>query len=146
VYACRIMIAALKFFLGTDEKNDDGSESDSSDDDGPASGTAVQPNKEDVYKAFKKGTGPTKKKKQAKLKRVMQSLKKQQRAKEGGGAVSFAALQLLNDPQGFAEKLFARLRACSERFEVRAHSCMCAQVLEDLWKCCRWLLKSRGDC
>lgn len=131
------MIAALKFFLGTDERTDDGSESESSDDEAPGATPAVQPNKEDIYKAYKKGTGSSKKKKQAKLKRVMQSLKKQQRSKEGGGAVSFAALQLLNDPQGFVERLFARLRACSERFEVRCDAFVPTCQANLYYGCCK---------
>lgn len=45
------------------------------------------------------GTLSSKKKKQAKLKRVMGALRKNARKERGTGAESFAAVQLLNDPQ-----------------------------------------------
>ena len=45
------------------------------------------------------GTISSKKKKQAKLKRVMGALRKNARKERGTGAESFAAVQLLNDPQ-----------------------------------------------
>jgi len=62
-----------------------------------------------------------KKKKQAKLKRVINKAKKQVRNDIDGKANgTFAALQLLNDPQGFAEKLFARLQAnTTQKFETK---------------------------
>ena len=113
----RIMMAALKFFLGQDEPREDGDGSDSEDDGGR---TAVQgPSKEDVYKAYKKGTTSSKKKKQKKLARVMLSVKRAARREGGGRHESFAALQLLHDPQGFADRLFSRLRAGGDRFEAR---------------------------
>ncbi len=56
------------------------------------------------------GTRSSKKKKQAKLKRVMATVKKANKKGEGSGAESFAAIHLLHDPQTFAEKLFARLQ------------------------------------
>ena len=65
------------------------------------------------------GVASSKKKKQAKLKRVIAAAKKQIRTDEDGKPNGvFAALQLLNDPQGFAEKLFARL-------QVRTCLCTC---------------------
>jgi protein SDA1 len=159
----RVMLGALRFFLGEDERaGGDDSDSDADDDEdgggggghggsnkkdaaannksnrASAAAQAVQPSKEDVYKAMKKGTNSSKKKKQAKLKRVMNSLRKQARREEaaaaggasyggvGAGGVAskgsggaFAALHLLHDPQDFAERLFARLQACRERWETR---------------------------
>ncbi len=55
---------------------------------------------------------------------VPSSTQKQQGKKKkrgpNGGAASFSALHLLNDPQDFAEKLFKQLeRSSRERFEVR---------------------------
>eukprot|EP00850_Spirogloea_muscicola_P008425 SM000045S16170 [mRNA] locus=s45:58613:62583:- [translate_table: standard] len=114
------MVAALKFFLTVDTADEEGSDDDDEgDDEGPSQKSAVALDRGDVYKAFHKGTTSSKKKKQAKLRRVMAGLKKQQRRVSKGAynAPSFAALQLLQDPQGFAEKLFARLKACNERFE-----------------------------
>jgi protein SDA1 len=45
------------------------------------------------------GTKSSKRKKQAKLKRVMATLKKQARKEAAVGAEGFAALHLLHDPQ-----------------------------------------------
>ncbi len=111
----RVMLASLKFFLGQDTAEEEGDDSD-----GEADKTlVVQPSREEMYKAFHKGTNCSKKKKQKKIKRAMQSVKKAARREEGGGHASFAALQLLHDPQGFAERLLTRLRTGNERFETR---------------------------
>lgn len=45
------------------------------------------------------GTASSKKKKQAKLKRVMHTVKRQARRERADGAEGFAAIQLLHDPQ-----------------------------------------------
>jgi protein SDA1 len=50
---------------------------------------------------------------------VQAAVKRQQRREDGSRHESFAALQLLHDPQGFAEKLFKRLQGGRERFEAR---------------------------
>ncbi|KAH7622813.1 hypothetical protein Ndes2526B_g02092 [Nannochloris sp. 'desiccata'] len=113
----RVMLASLKFFLGQDIAEDEG-DSDNDDNDGEKK-AATGPSKEDVYKAFKKGTVSSKKKKQKKLQRAMTAVRKANKKEEGGGQASFAALQLLHDPQGFAEKLLVRLRTGNERFETR---------------------------
>ncbi|KAL4448816.1 hypothetical protein ABPG77_007533 [Micractinium sp. CCAP 211/92] len=113
----RIMLAALKFLLGQDTAEaEKGDGSDSDEEDRPA----VQgPSKEDVYSAYHKGTTSSKKKKQKKLKRVQAAVKRAERKQEGARHESFAALQLLHDPQGWAEKLFRRLQGGRERFEAR---------------------------
>ncbi|KAL3143572.1 hypothetical protein ABBQ38_002369 [Trebouxia sp. C0009 RCD-2024] len=112
----RIMVAALKFFLGQDQAAED-----ESDDDDEEEFKAVQPSKAEVYKANSKGTKSSKKKKQAKLKRVMATVKKQARKESANPHDSFAAVQLLNDPQSFAEKLFTQLnvRYKKETWETR---------------------------
>jgi protein SDA1 len=130
----RILLAALKFFLGQDEAAAAGDASDSDDDDdapgkggGKGGGGAdaelpAAPSKQDMHAAFKMGTVSSKKKKQRKIARVQAAVRRAERRASGGGgagADSFAALQLLHDPQGFAERLFARLRAGKERFETR---------------------------
>lgn len=120
----RIMLASLKFFLGQDALEEaaankgDGSDSDD-DNDGDDRGTVSGPSREQMYAAFHKGTTSSKKKKQKKLKRVQMAVKKQERRNEGTRNETFAALQLLNDPQGWAEKLFRRLQGGRERFEAR---------------------------
>lgn len=119
----RIMISALRYLLGYDqavEEEDDDDSSDSDDDDATKKAGVPAVSKEEVYKAYKKGTAASKKKKQAKLERVMRSLAKQQRNKSREmDHGSHAPLQHVHDPQNFAEKLFRRLQGCTERFEVK---------------------------
>ncbi|KAH9569046.1 hypothetical protein CY35_03G112000 [Sphagnum magellanicum] len=119
----RIMIAALRFLLGYDQAADDEVEEASSSDDEadmskPTSTSALS--REAVYKAYHKGTTSSRRKKQAKLQRVMRSLQRQQRSKSQAlDRQSHAPLYHVHDPQTFAEKLFARLQGCTERFEVK---------------------------
>jgi len=133
VDACRhsspkILIGALKFFLGQDEAAElaaaEGEGEDSDDDEakkekpktgqGTAEGTATGVKQKDVYKAYQQGVSRSKNKKQAKLKRQIASIRKKNKREEGsGGDARFAAMQLINDPQGFAEHLFNRLQGGS---------------------------------
>lgn len=118
----RIMISALRYLLGYDqavEEEDEDDSSDDEDDDGKKAGVPAI-SKEEIYKAHKKGTTSSKRKKQAKLERAMRSLAKQQRNKSREmDHGSHAPLQHVHDPQSFAEKLFRRLQGCTERFEVK---------------------------
>ncbi|KAL4857462.1 hypothetical protein ACK3TF_002330 [Chlorella vulgaris] len=114
----RIMLAAVKFFLGQDLVSE-GDNADDSDSDAEDKAVVSAASREDIYAAFHKGTNSSKKKKQKKLKRVQASVKRQQRKEDGTRHETFAALQLLHDPQGFAEKLFKRLQHGHERFETR---------------------------
>lgn len=111
----RVLLAVMKFFLGQDRDSEDSDKEESDGEEEKPKG----PSKEDIYAAYHKGTRSSKKKKQAKLKRVMATVKKANKKGEGSGAESFAAIHLLHDPQTFAEKLFARLQSGSERFETR---------------------------
>lgn len=73
-----------------------------------------------MYKASKKGTLRTKKKKQDKLKKVQKAAKKAARkASNDPQKQGFTAIQLLDDPQGFAERVYERLKRASEPFETR---------------------------
>ncbi|CAI9093320.1 OLC1v1028793C1 [Oldenlandia corymbosa var. corymbosa] len=119
----RIMVAALSFLLDY-EKIENGSDSDDADSEEELE--AQQPqivvSKEAIYKAQHKGTSASKKKKKAKLQRVIRSMKKQQRSSAQKNVSSYySPLKHLKDPQGFAEKLFSRLltKTGSERFEVK---------------------------
>ncbi|GLC55364.1 hypothetical protein PLESTB_000976900 [Pleodorina starrii] len=120
----RVLLAVMKFFLGQDrDADDDGSDADSDDEGGGEGKKPTGPSKEDIYAAYHKGTRSSKKKKQAKLKRVLATVKKASRKGERGGgangAESFAAIHLLHDPQSFSERLFGRLGKGGERFETR---------------------------
>ncbi|KAK9862024.1 hypothetical protein WJX84_008292 [Apatococcus fuscideae] len=115
----RIMLAALKFFLGQDQAPE-GEEDESSDDEDDGDIKAMGPTRAEFYSANKKGTVSSKKKKKNKLKRVVATVKKAARKDKTSKQDSFAAVQLLHDPQDFAEKLLARLqKSGNQRFETR---------------------------
>lgn len=63
----------------------------------------------------------TKAKKQKKLKRQIASIRRAERREEGNnGEARFAAMQLINDPQAFAEHLFNRLQnGTALKFETK---------------------------
>ncbi|GJN26353.1 hypothetical protein PR202_gb14278 [Eleusine coracana subsp. coracana] len=116
----RIMIAAISFLLGYENaEHEDDSDASSSEDEENENPHVIL-SREDVYKANHKGTAASKKKKKAKLQRVVRSMKRQQRKSADATVPSYySPLTYLKDPQGFAEKLFSRLQKCNERFEVR---------------------------
>ncbi|XP_019621562.1 PREDICTED: protein SDA1 homolog isoform X2 [Branchiostoma belcheri] len=103
----KIMVAALKFFLGKDEDEEDGSDSES-EEEGPT-----------VKDLMLRHTVAHKtRKRQKKLDKALKALKKHKKKKKAE-PFNFSALHLLHDPQDFAEKLFKQLESSTERFEVR---------------------------
>lgn len=121
----KICVGALKFLMGQDieagDSDDEGSDDEGEEQGGGRSGGGSPAvTREDRYRATNKGTDSSKKKKARKLKRVERAVKKAERAeKDGGRSESFAALQLLHDPQGFSERLLARLEKAREGFDTR---------------------------
>ncbi|RDY08439.1 Protein SDA1-like protein, partial [Mucuna pruriens] len=113
----RIMIAALSFLLHCEkiENNNDNENDDSGDDELNASAQVIL-SRSTVYKASHQGTAASKKKKKAKLKRVIRSMKK---SSERGSNCYYSPLNHLKDAEGFADKLFGCVKGCNERFEVR---------------------------
>lgn len=114
----KILKATLAFLLDY-EKVDDEDGDDSSEEEDEEHKPSVALSREAIYKAHHKGTVSSRRKKQAKLQRVMRSLKKQQRSRAEVSHVNSSPLQHLHDAQGFAEKLFSHLQTCNERFEVK---------------------------
>ncbi|XP_071787434.1 protein SDA1 homolog [Asterias amurensis] len=103
----KIVVAALKFFLGSDaeDKNDSDSESD---DEAPTPRTLLMAQR--INKKTRK-----RKKKTDKALRIIKKDKK----KNKPIVFNFSALHLIHDPQNFAEKLFRQLESSNERFEVK---------------------------
>lgn len=101
----KIMVTAIKFFLGVDEEED---ESDSEDDE------KIDPKHLLIADKVNKKT----KKRKKKFQRAMKMVKKQKK-KHKPETFNFSALHLVHDPQGFAEKLFKQLDKSNERFEVK---------------------------
>ncbi|QCE13878.1 protein SDA1 homolog [Vigna unguiculata] len=116
----RIMIAALSFLLDYEKIQDDDDSDDSGSDDETNESPQVVLSRETLYKASHQGTAASKKKKKAKLQRAIRSMKRQQRmSSERTNNNYYSPLNHLKDAQGFAEKLFSRLKNCNERFEVK---------------------------
>ncbi|XP_053559374.1 protein SDA1 homolog [Bombina bombina] len=103
----KILVAALKFFLGKDEGEKQDSDSES-EDDGPTA--------RDLMVRYSTGKKNTKNKK--KLEKAMKVLKKHKKKKKPE-VFNFSAIHLVHDPQDFAEKLLKQLETSKERFEVK---------------------------
>lgn len=103
----KVMSSALKFFLGTDAPTDEADDDSDSDD-----GTALR---RIVFAGnVNKKTG----KKKRKLEKAMSLLKKKKK-KMKPTSFNFSAIHLINDPQGFAEKLFKMVESSREKFEIK---------------------------
>ncbi|XP_019559488.3 protein SDA1 homolog [Aedes albopictus] len=102
----KVMVASLKFFLGTDE------EEEKSDDDS---------DKEVDLKGVMMATRVNKKTK--KRKKQLEAAKKlynqAQKKKTKAVSFNFSAVHLIHNPQGMAESLFKQLQDGNERFEVK---------------------------
>uniref|UniRef100_A0A4X1SY69 Protein SDA1 n=2 Tax=Sus scrofa TaxID=9823 RepID=A0A4X1SY69_PIG len=103
----KILVAALTFFLGKDEEEKQGSDSESEDD---------TPTARDLLVQYATGKKSSKNKK--KLEKAMKVLKKQKKKKKPE-VFNFSAIHLIHDPQDFAEKLLKQLESSKERFEVK---------------------------
>jgi protein SDA1 len=106
----KVMVASIKFFLGTDEDDEDG-DSDNSDSDN---------NTPDLKGAMMANRVSKKTKKRAKqLENVKKLYKKSQNKKKKAPSFNFSAIHLIHNPQGMAEDLFKQLQDGNERFEVK---------------------------
>ncbi|KAG9292268.1 hypothetical protein G9A89_009080 [Geosiphon pyriformis] len=106
----KIKVAAIQFFLDTNRDSDDNS-SDSDEGEVP-----------DIKRL--QHINSINKKKKSKTRKMVKALalvKKKAKQKHKAESFNFSALHLLNDPQGFAEKLFSSLQKSSnnDRFEVK---------------------------
>merc|ERR1712123_349357 len=98
----KILVTAVKFFLGTDEDEDE----DSDDEEIPTLKEVTMQNR------FNKKT--------RKREKYLENIKKAHKKKKTNVATyNFSALHLIHDPQEFAEKLFRKLEGLTERFEVK---------------------------
>ncbi|KAF8782118.1 Protein SDA1 like protein [Argiope bruennichi] len=106
----KLLVKAIHFFLNIDEKDEEDDEKKSdSEDDTPTLREVVQ-----SHKVNKK----TRKRKKI-LEKAKQLLKKSKKRKKNQETVNFAAIHLLHDPLGLAEKLFGRLQKTNEGFNVK---------------------------
>ncbi len=112
---------ALNFFLGLDDEQSTGDDVDHDSDGEEINSHELQ----ELAGNKDKKTGQVKVHSKRSRKRILQARRaldkvKRKNNKEGKApVVRFAALQMLNDPQGFAEKLLAQLRKSTDKFEVK---------------------------
>lgn len=102
----KVMVASLKFFLGRDEEEKE-QNSDSEDE--------IDPKDTMISNKFNKKT----RKREKMVEKVKKMAKKIKKRKQKPPAFNFSALHLINNPQGFAEKLFKKLESSNDRFEVK---------------------------
>lgn len=107
--APKLVAPAVHFFLGSNENTGEDSDSEN---DGDLSGLRHANTVNRKTKARK-----------AQMSKAMASIKKKERAKNRAEHFNFSALHLINDPQGFTEHLFSRLRQVTTKntfkFELR---------------------------
>ncbi|XP_018403865.1 PREDICTED: protein SDA1 homolog [Cyphomyrmex costatus] len=103
----KVMVASLKFFLGTHSVEKESDDSDSDD----------EPNMKEIMIANK--VNKKTKKRQKQLKKAKQSFIKAKKKKSKAPQYNFSALHLIHDPQDFAEKLFKQIEKNNDRFEVK---------------------------
>ncbi|KAI8381544.1 SDA1-domain-containing protein [Radiomyces spectabilis] len=101
----KIAVTAIKFFLNHNEQEEEEDE----DDDIPDLKKMQQAN------LHNKKT----KSKARKMEAAMKKVKRKSKSKGKAESFNFSALHLLNDPQGFAEKLYSKLASKEDRWEIR---------------------------
>ncbi|KAG2366763.1 SDA1-domain-containing protein [Suillus spraguei] len=111
----KVQSASIHFFLGSDDEKED---SDDEEDGGPDV-RALHHRRE----VNKKRRGDDKK-----LQKQLNAAKKKKYSKNAPTTPNFPALQLLNDPQTFAEKLYDNLSRYDKRFSLE-HKILIMQLL-----------------
>ncbi|XP_071547057.1 protein SDA1 homolog isoform X2 [Panulirus ornatus] len=104
----KIMVAAMKFFIGKDHEAEVESDSDSENE------NVVMKSAMMTAKVNKKT-----KKNQRKLEKVKATARKNEKKNRIKANFDFSALHLIHDPQNMAEKMYKRLEKMNERFEVK---------------------------
>ncbi|KAI0050999.1 SDA1-domain-containing protein [Auriscalpium vulgare] len=113
--SAKVQSASLHFFLGSDEEEGD---SDEEEDNGPDIKSLEH--KREVTKKTRSGD--------KKMRKSVKEAKKKRKAKGTHSRANFPALQLLNDPQTFAEKLYDMLSKYDARFSLD-HKILIMQLL-----------------
>ncbi|KAF7261177.1 hypothetical protein EG68_01530 [Paragonimus skrjabini miyazakii] len=110
----KVYVPAVRFFLGQ-EKTPDEKDSDSE--------SESEVNKEARIKQLRLGhrVGCKTKRRQKRLERSIDHVHKseERKAAKGSSLTNLVAINLLHDPQTFAERLFRKVERCSDRFEIR---------------------------
>ncbi|TRM59483.1 SDA1-domain-containing protein [Schizophyllum amplum] len=110
----KVQSASIHFFLGSDDENDD------SDDEDYGPDIRSLQHQREVKKKTRAG--------EKKLDKQRKTAKKKRKARASATTTNFPALQLLNDPQSFAEKLYDNLNRYDKRFSLD-HKLLLMQLL-----------------
>ncbi|KAH8370898.1 hypothetical protein KR093_005509 [Drosophila rubida] len=103
----KVLVTSLKFFLGHDDEDEAGSDSESE-------------NEVDLKGALMANRVNKKtKKRQKQLQQIKKQAVKAQKKKKNAPAFNFSGIHLIHNPQGMAEALFKQLQGTNERFEVK---------------------------
>ncbi|KAI9323748.1 SDA1-domain-containing protein [Dichotomocladium elegans] len=101
----KIAVTAIRFFLNTNEDNEESEDEEEL---------------PDIRKMEQANIHSKKTKaKSRRLDAAKKKVKRKSKSKKAAESFNFSALHLLNDPQGFAEKLYSKLSAKQERWEIR---------------------------
>ncbi|KAI0747789.1 actin cytoskeleton organization and cell cycle progression protein [Daedaleopsis nitida] len=111
----KVQSASLHFFLGSDEEKED---SDDEDEDLP--NVKSLQHRREINKKTRSGD--------KKIQKQVRSIKAKQRKKAEASNPNFPAIQLLNDPQTFGEKLYDVLNKYDKRFSLD-HKILIMQLL-----------------
>ena len=125
--ASKASLMALNFFLGkfpgaaevgAEEADENGNENADSADPGAKSFAASEEYRNLLHACQ---VGGVSKAKQNRLKRILSADRKRARGTKssGDGNGSFSPISLVNDPQGFAERLFRQLKSTHAAFEIK---------------------------
>jgi protein SDA1 len=112
----KMLVAACKFFLGVENDEDEEMMKMKKQEEEKDKGTLIKEIRMKFANTHSKKTRKKAKMYTKAIKLAGKSLKNKNKAQE---IESINALHLLNDPQGFSEKLFNKLKTSNERFEVR---------------------------
>lgn len=104
----QVMVASLKFFLGTDPDEEKNGDSEDSDNEPDLKGAML------ATRVNKKT-----KKRQKQLANVKKQVVKASKKKKNAPAFNFSGIHFIHNPQGMAEALFKQLQSQNERFEVK---------------------------
>lgn len=116
----KIQVTAMKFFLGRAETEDGESDDSDSDSDADTQGRQDSRSLKEIMVGFQAGKKSRKRKKlKDKAVSALNKAKKDRKAKINSGVCNVLAIQLVYDPQEFAERLLKHLEKSNDRFEVK---------------------------
>ncbi|KAL4065405.1 SDA1-domain-containing protein [Scleroderma citrinum] len=111
----KVQNASIHFFLGSDDEKEDSDDEEDEDVD-----VKALHHRREINKKTRSGD--------KKLQKQLKVAKKKKQSKNAPATPNFPALQLLNDPQTFAEKLFDALSRHDKRFSLE-HKILLMQLL-----------------